>query len=191
MKREPEQDWAKEARGNPQAFARLYDRYFSRLYAYIRYRVGRVQDAEDLTAEVFLRVVREFEHFEWRHEDSFAAWLFRIAHNLVVDFYRENRKPGGLLSLEELPEPQATSPLPEEFILQREAFHRLRRLVGTLAPRRQEVITLKFFGQLRNQDIAEILGLGERTVASHLCRGLRELHQKYVAETQQNAENPR
>ncbi len=190
-KRESEPDWAEQARGSSQTFARLYDRYFPRLYAYITYRVGSIQDAEDLTAEVFLRVVRKFGQFERRHEGAFAAWLFRIAHNLVVDFHRRNGRPTASLSLEDLPEIPAASPHPEEAALQAEAFIRLRRMVATLAPRRQEVIALKFFGQLRNRDIAQILGLDERTVASHLCRGLKELHRKYMSETERNerAEN--
>lgn len=73
--------------------------------------------------------------------------------------------------------------LPEEALRQQETFQHMRELVTTLSPRRQEVITLKFFGGLRNKEIADILNLDERTVASHLSRGLQDLRDKYTAQT--------
>ena len=179
---EQERTLVEKARREPAAFQELYNHYFPKVYAYVNYRVGRVQDAEDLVAETFLRVVEEIGHFEWQYEGSFAAWLFRIAHNSISDFYRRSRRWGEPLSLEELPELQTSTLLPEDVVLQKEKFAHLRRLISTLSPRRQEVITLKFFGGLRNQEIAEVLGLDERTVASHLCRGLEDLHRKYVDE---------
>ncbi|MDY7039876.1 MAG: RNA polymerase sigma factor [Chloroflexota bacterium] len=180
MNPDREQKWVEKARRDPQAFKQLYDHYFPRLYAYVSYRVGRAQDAEDLVAETFLKVAEEIGHFEWRHEGSFAAWLFCIAHNLISNFYRQGQRRKEPLPLEELPELQASTLLPEEAVLQKEKFAYLRRLIGTLSPRRQEVITLKFFGGLRNREIAEVLGLDERTVASYLCRGLEDLHRKCV-----------
>lgn len=179
---EQERTLVEKARREPATFQELYNHYFPKVYAYVNYRVGRVQDAEDLVAETFLRVVEEIGHFEWQYEGSFAAWLFRIAHNSISDFYRRSRRWGEPLSLEELPELQTSTLLPEDVVLQKEKFAHLRRLISTLSPRRQEVITLKFFGGLRNQEIAEVLGLDERTVASHLCRGLEDLHRKYVDE---------
>jgi RNA polymerase sigma-70 factor (ECF subfamily) len=175
-----EREWVEKARRDPQAFKQLYDYYFPRLYAYVSYRVGRVQDAEDLVAETFLKVVEGIERFEWRHEGSFAAWLFRIAHNLISNFYRQGQRREEPLPLEDLPDLQASALLPEDVVLQKEKFAYLRWLIGTLSPRRQEVVTLKFFGGLRNQEIAQVLGLDERTVASHLCRGLEDLHRRYV-----------
>jgi RNA polymerase sigma-70 factor (ECF subfamily) len=177
-----EQEWVERAQRDPQAFKQLYDYYFPRLYAYVSYRVGRVQDVEDLVAETFLKVIEGIERFEWRHEGSFAAWIFRIAHNLISNSYRQGQRREKLLPLEELPELQASTLLPEDVVLQKEKFAYLRRLIGTLSPRRQEVVTLKFFGGLRNQEIARVLGLDERTVASHLCRGLKDLHRAYVNE---------
>ncbi|MBC7250003.1 MAG: sigma-70 family RNA polymerase sigma factor [Anaerolineae bacterium] len=186
----PGREWelVEKARRDPQAFKQLYNHYFPRLYAYVSYRVGRTQDAEDLVAETFLKVVEGIGRFEWRHEGSFAAWLFRIAHNLIGNFYRRSQRREESLPLEELPELQDNTLLPEDAILQKEKFAYLRRLIGTLSPRRQEVITLKFFGGLRNQEIAEVLELDERTVASHLCRGLEDLHRRYVGEFVQTKE---
>ena len=181
---EPEQEQAlvEKARREPAAFRGLYRHYFPRVYAYVSYRVGRAQDAEDLVADTFLRAVERLGEFQWRGEGSFAAWLFRIAHNRASDFYRRGHGAEESVPLDELPELETNDLLPADAALQKEKFAYLRCLLSTLSPRRQEVITLKFFGGLRNREIAALLGLDERTVASHLCRGLRDLHRKYVDE---------
>lgn len=185
---EQERELVKKARQDSMAFRELYSHYFPKVYAYVSYRIGRVQDAEDLVADTFLRVVERLDKFQWRGEGSFAAWLFRIAHNLVNDFYRRGRGSEGSLPLEDLPELEASTLLPADAILQKEKFAYLRRLIGTLSSRRQEIVTLKFFGGLRNKEIAALLGLDERTVASHLCRGLEDLHRQYVDEFVQTKE---
>ncbi len=179
---DPEQERAlvEKARQAPAAFRELYNHYFPRVYAYVSYRVGRVQDVEDLVADTFLRVVERLDEFQWRGEGSFAAWLFRIAHSQVSDFYRRGQGSEELVTLDELPELETNELLPADAVLQREKFAYLRRLIGVLSPRRQEIITLKFFGGLCNKEIAALLGLDERTVASHLCRGVKDLHRQYV-----------
>jgi RNA polymerase sigma-70 factor (ECF subfamily) len=170
-----ERKLVEQARDNPDAFRELYRHYFPRVYAYVAYRVGRVWDAEDLTANIFVKVVESLERFEWRGEGSFAAWIFRIAYSEVSQFYRQRREH---LSLDELPDIQSSALSPDQMVLRKEQFARLRARIGTLSPRRQEIITLRFFGGLRNQEIAAVLGLDERTVASHLSRALEDLQRK-------------
>jgi RNA polymerase sigma factor (sigma-70 family) len=163
---------------NSEAFRKLYQHYFPRVYAYTAYRVGRKQDAEDITAEIFLRVLKSVKNFEHRGEGSFAAWLFRIAYNQCQQFYRvEQRK--STVPLDELPEIASHEMLPDEAFARKEQFSRLQAVLSSLSARRQEIIMLRFFGELRNQEIALVLGLDERTVASHLSRGLEDLQQRY------------
>lgn len=174
-----EATWVDRARHDPQAIRLLYDHYFPRLYAYVSYRVVRIHDTEDLVSEIFLKVIERIESFEWRHKDSFAAWLFRIAHNEIADYYRRQDRQGRPLQIEEISNRGGNQLLPDDLILRNEKFAYVRRLVDTLPTRQQEVITLRFFGELRNQEIAQVLGLRERTVASYLCRGLEKLHDMY------------
>lgn len=162
-------------------FRELYAFYLPKIYAYVSYRVGRVQDAEDLTSSVFLKVVQRMGKFQWRGEGSFAAWLFKIAHDQVVDHHRQHQT-NEVIELENLPELMPSVLLPVEQIVQKEKFAYLRGLIGKLSPRRQEIVTLKFYGGLRNAEIAKVLELDERTVASHLCRALNDLHQMCVNE---------
>lgn len=160
----------------------MYDRYFPRLYAYIRARTEQRQDAEDIVAETFVRVLAGLPHFQWRHNTSFADWVFRIAHNLVSNFHRDRQRRGYTPALHILPEMQTSECTPDEALLHKETEHQLHQRLAVLSPRRREVITLKFFGALRNVEIASILDLDERTVATHLGRGIADLRRQYAEE---------
>lgn len=178
-----EERFIQAAERDPAAFAPLYEYYFPKVYTYVRYRIPANSDVEDIVAEIFLTVIKKLKQFEWRHGNSLAAWLFRIARNRVADFYRGNpRQP---MPIDSLGSHRDSAPLPEDELLRQERLVRLQQLLNTLSSRQQEIITLKFFGQLRNQQIAQILGIDERTVASHLCRGIRELHRKYYLELEE------
>ncbi len=165
----------------PEAFRQLYRHYFPRVYAYVAYRVGRRQDAEDVVAEVFIKVVEGLKRFEYRGAGSFAAWLFRIAHNQVNQFYRE-QQVNQQISLDEIPDIPGDMLSPDQALVRRENFAHLFALITALPPRRQEIITLRFFAGLRNQEIAAVLNLDERTVASHLSRALDDLRSQYEPE---------
>ena len=142
--------------------------------------MGTVQDTEDLVSDTFLKAVENVSRFDYRGMGSFAAWLFRIAHNVVSDFRRQRGRRQEPLSLETVPDIQDSRLSPDNAVVRKEDFAHLRRLIDTLSPRRQEVILLKFFGGLRNREIGQILRLDERAVASHLCRGIEDLHRIYA-----------
>ena len=86
MTLDQEREYIRQARTDLGAFAPIYDHYFPRVYAYVRYRVYDPQDAEDIVADAFLKAAQSLQRFRWRHANSFAAWLFRIVHNLVMDY---------------------------------------------------------------------------------------------------------
>lgn len=163
----------------PEAFRKLYRHYFPRVYAYVAHRVGREADAEDVTSGIFMKVVESVGSFEYRGVGSFSAWLFRIAYNEVQQFYRDTRRVPTDVPLQDTPSLTSRSKTPDEALQAKEQYLRLQEMVETLSPRRREVISLRFFAGLRNQEIAEILDLDERSVASHLSRGLSDLQRKY------------
>jgi RNA polymerase sigma-70 factor (ECF subfamily) len=185
MTPDQEGEYIRQARADPRAFAPLYDHYFPRVHAYVCYRVYDPQDAEDIIADVFLKAIRHLRRFKVRNRHSFAAWLFRIARNRVADYGRQRQRAGIVLEIgDRLAGLADQAPLPEDALAQREAFEQTRALIATLSPRRQEVITLRFYGGLRNYEIARVLGLDERTVAAHLCRAMRDLERRYTAPAQ-------
>src|SRR5579883_1222870 len=90
-----------------EAFGQLYNLYFDRVYRYVRLKVGNPSDAEDLTALVFLSAWRSIHRFSPKHEASFAGWIFRLAHNALVDRYRRSHETISLRSEEHTSELQS------------------------------------------------------------------------------------
>ena len=82
---------AKATEGDRDAYSALYERYVDKIYRYILYKVGDREQAEDLTSQTFLKAWDAIGDYEWRNH-PFGAWLFRIAHNLVVDHHRSRRE---------------------------------------------------------------------------------------------------
>jgi RNA polymerase sigma-70 factor, ECF subfamily len=156
-------------------FRELYPRYVKRIYGYIAYRVGRKQDTEDLVSETFVRALERLNDFKYRGEGSFAAWLFQIAYYVVGEFYREQTKP---VSITETPE---LTPF-EDDLIQKEKFALVQYQLQFLPPRQREVIILKYLGGLRNQEIAEVLQVNEKSISAYLSRGIDTLQAILIAE---------
>ncbi len=166
----------------PDAFREIYGEYFPRLYTYFSYQTERAEDAEDLTSETFLQAVKSLPRFQYRGEGSFGAWLFGIARNRLHRFYRRNGHSPAASPLEDLGDLEVGDPSPEAALLQKESAALIRRLIQRLPARRQEIVLLRFFGGLRNNEIAALLGLDEHTIAAHLYRGLKDLQGLFAVE---------
>ena len=138
---------------DPVALTELYDRYAPKMYTYIYRRVSDAALAEDLTSELFLRMLRAIRNEQaWR--DSFAAWLYRIAHNLVVDHYRR-RPPTPSLPLGEVliaPDDDPAAAVEDTL-----ACERLQAAISCLTPEQQEVLALRFGEGLTARETAQVL----------------------------------
>jgi len=142
------------------AFAQLYEEYFDKIYRYVALRIGDRMEAEDITQQVFLNAIQAISSFKWRGI-PFSAWLFRIAHNRVVDYLRRKAKA-------------ATAPLDESLVAsdddpqliagQRLDIERLLSAARKLTPAQQEVISLRFAGELSIAQVAKIMGKSEGAV---------------------------
>jgi RNA polymerase sigma-70 factor (ECF subfamily) len=162
-----------QAVAEPAAFAAIYDHYFPRVYNYARYRVGDAPTADDLTAQVFERVLVKIG--EYRPERRpFAAWLFAIARNAVNDHLRAQRRHPWL-SLEALRDRASATPPPEEIAERDESRSELLEAVARLSERERELVALKFAAGLTNRTIAELTGLSEGHVGVILYRAVRRL----------------
>ena len=132
--------------------------------------------ADDLVSTIFMRALDHLDTYQEKR-GSFGVWLFRIAHNVVVDHYRNVARPSPL-SLEQA-EPLESSALSvEQRLAQREEVEELLAQVSRLSEREQEIIGLKFGGGLTNRKIATLLGLKENHVAVILYRAMRKLRQR-------------
>jgi RNA polymerase sigma-70 factor (ECF subfamily) len=158
----------------PLDFVALFDTHYPRLYAYIRSQINDRATAEDLTAATFERAFSRSHSYN-PAKGSFATWLFRIGHNLVVDHYAAiSRKPISY-DLAEAVEVPAGDLSPEQQLLRQEQRRLLAETLTTLSERDQEIIQLKFFGRLTNREIAGVMELNEKTVSVIILRALQKL----------------
>ncbi|MGD2162002.1 MAG: RNA polymerase sigma factor [Anaerolineales bacterium] len=165
--------------GDTRAVGRLYDDLFPGIYGFARMRLPTVQDTEDIVSETFLTMVKQLPGFEWKHRGGFEAWVFRILRSKISNFYRANGS-----QTEQVEEARETRTNEnsridvEGVVILGELRASLIDAIKSLQPRQEEVILLRYFGGLRNKDIAEVLGIEERTVSAHLSRGLNLLHDR-------------
>ena len=174
-RRNPEETYINYNFHDPEEFSHIYDEVFPKLFSYVAYRVERKQDAEDIVSKTFLKVVENYHKFENRHPGSIKGWIFKIAHNLIKNYYRNNGRNRIPLSIDEIHNIDNNKKSVHNEVVDREIYLILVKLINNLSPRQAEIIRLKFIGGFRNQEIAEILYLDEHTVAAYLSRGLKTL----------------
>jgi RNA polymerase sigma-70 factor, ECF subfamily len=157
--------------GDQEAVGELYERYVQRIYRYIAYRVPTIGDAEDLTAEVFVKMVESLPSYRFTGA-PFESWLYRIAAARIIDFRRRStRRPQT-----ELSDSMTTDePLPEEELQERQEFETLRNALARLSDEQQSVLILRFVERKSHQEVAQILNKSVSAVKSIQHRTLIEL----------------
>ena len=179
---EEEHALIERAKTEPKAFGMLYESYLDRIYRYVYYRVGNTQDAEDITARVFFKALTHLGSY--RHQGlPFSAWLYRIAHNQVANFHRDNSRYQET-SLESLTLPGEASrqPLPENESADQQELAYLLSLVRDLPAYQRELLILKAVDNLSNQEIAVIMRRSESAIKSLYHRVLRSLRARMEAQ---------
>lgn len=159
--------------GDSEAFSLLYERYVGRIYNYIYYRTGNPVDAEDLTARVFYRALGHISRYRNKGV-PFSAWLYRIAHNLVANWYRDNSRRQEV-PLEGYVETQPAHDHPESSLVANQEREWLLRIIRKQPPERQQLLILKFVEHLSNAEVAIIMGRSEGAIKSLYHRTLLSL----------------
>jgi RNA polymerase sigma-70 factor (ECF subfamily) len=180
-----ERELVRQAQKAPDAFARLYDQYYPKIFGYVLRRSANLEAAQDITSETFLKALGKLWQFRWRNV-SFSSWLYRIATNEVNQYFRkaEYRKS---VSLEELQEqgfellsphdPESELIEAQEKLKRHQDFLEIQERIVQLPAKYQEVITLRFFEKKQIKEIAEILGKREGTIKSLLHRAVEKLRE--------------
>lgn len=172
----------RRAKRDPSAFGALYDRYVDRIYNYVLYRVGDTGDTEDLTARVFQQALYKMPGYEDRGA-PFGAWLYRIAHNLIANWYRDTGRytqvPYETLDSEpdSLDDPETVGDLLAERLM---SNAHITKAIRSLEPDRQALLILKFNQGLSNAEIADVLGRSEGAIKSLYHRTLLNLRELLV-----------
>ncbi len=165
--------------GDGQAFAQLYEENFDRIYRYILLRLGNQAEAEDLSQEVFVKALEAIGSYKWRNL-PFASWLFRIAHNQIVDHMRKQTK----VKEAALDDDNMTSPGEANPALIAEKELEIEELVDgvkKLSPAQREVISLRFGAELSIAEAARVLGKSPGTVKALQYNGIVALRKMLLA----------
>ncbi len=180
-----EKELVRQAQKAPDAFARLYDHYYPRIFGYVLRRTANLEAAQDITSETFLKALGKLWQFRWRSV-SFSSWLYKIASNEINQYYRkaEYRKS---ISLEELQEhgfefmsshdPEGELVEAQEKLKQHQDFLEIQKRITRLPAKYQEVIALRFFEKKQINEIAQILGKKQGTIKSLLHRAIARLRE--------------
>jgi RNA polymerase sigma-70 factor (ECF subfamily) len=163
---------ARALQGDAEAFGDLYERHLDEILRYVFYRVANRFEAEDLTETVFLKAWEALPRFE-SSRVNLRAWLYRIAHNVVVDHYR-TRKATAALSDVPL---RDDHPLPEQQAQAREQNQQLALAIQSLDANLQNVIICRFINGLSHSETAQIMGMREGHVRVLQHRALKKLRQ--------------
>lgn len=164
------------ARDDPIAFESLYTRHVDAIYAYALQRVRDAMAAEDVVSETFYRALENLDRYEWRGV-PFSAWLYRIASNVIAARYR--REPP--VPLEAADEMHDEAVGPEQSLLDGERQRALMAAVDLLPAEQQQAVILRYGHDLRNKEIAYIMGRSEGAVKQLLHRAIGRLQRRLDA----------
>lgn len=175
MAQELDQDILKKARAfDRQALATIYDTYHDPLYAYVYRQVGDVETARDLTADVFDRLLQALQGGSGP-ERQLRPWLYRTAHNGVVDFYRRQAHRNHLPLFESVIDAGDNPAQTTDTLLQ---AAQVRQAISHLTPEQQQVISLKFLSGMSNDETAAILEKPVGAVKALQHRALKALRRR-------------
>jgi RNA polymerase sigma-70 factor (ECF subfamily) len=175
----PDRSLVKQAQqGDREAFGRLYLKYLDGIYRYMYFRVNyHVEEAEDLTEQVFFKAWQSLEKFVI-NKGTFKAWLYRIAHNYLADYHRSRSKHQSV----ELKEQVADQPDLVGEIWRREQSRSLLAAMGQLSEEQQQVVSLRFVEGMTHGEIGQVLGKKEEAVRAMQYRALKRLREELEEE---------
>ena len=158
--------------GDKDAFGIIYDHFFKMIYRYVFFRTDSAE-VEDIVENIFIKSWVNLEKYKDTGA-SFKAWLFRIAHNAVVDHHRRHRK---IMPIEEHIPDEKTESAPQKQTQRNMQAEKVREAISHLEGAYRQVITLKFLSGLSNSEVAEIMGQKEGNIRVLQYRALKKLEE--------------
>jgi RNA polymerase sigma-70 factor (ECF subfamily) len=156
---------------NPQALAAIYDQYAESMYRYLYRLVGDAQQAEDLTSELFMRLL-DVINTRRAPRDQLQGWLYRVAHNLAMDWFREQGKHVDVMLNEEL---TGSGDSLLATVEKRQTHHQLREAIGQLTTGQQQVILLRFGEGLKISEVSRLMGRSQGAIKVLQHRAVKRL----------------
>jgi RNA polymerase sigma-70 factor (ECF subfamily) len=177
------------AKTDSEAFGVLYERHLDRIYKYVYYRVGNAADAEDLTARIFERAIKHIGNYKDQGV-PFSAWLYRIAHNLVANWHRDNSRRT-FVSIDDVSNWIVSDHGPEFATQLMQDKQALLKAISHLPADRQELLIFKFVEQMSNAEIGAIMGRSEGAIKSLYHRTLLALREDMLGPDNQGPSKKR
>ena len=171
-------------RGDVEAFGQLYNISVSQVYRYVAYRVPLPSEAEDLTAQVFLNAWKAIGSYKSLNDKPFVAWLYTIAHNQVVNYYKSKNQTTVFTSIDEAKDLADGNGYnnPDTHSNKLAEYEELREAIWKLPPDQQQVIHLRFVEELSHAEIGRLMGKPEVTVRGILSRAIESLRKSLKRE---------
>ncbi len=157
-------------KGNTKAFGELYDHFFKQIHKYVYYKVSD-EYVDDLVANIFVKSWTKIKKYQ-KQKHPFRSWLFRIAHNTVVDHYRTNKE---FYELEDRIADDNERLNPKLITETKLNGERVQRALRKIGDRYREVVLLKFMNEMSNKEIAEVLKTNETNIRTLQFRALKKL----------------
>jgi RNA polymerase sigma-70 factor (ECF subfamily) len=175
--------FARAKKGEDAAFAEIYNLFFKKIYRFIFFRVGHKEVAEDLAEEVFLKAFSKISSVN--EGNAFEGWVYQIARNLVIDYYRQKKS---IVALEEIENTLEYETNVIDVVNLHEQQKIFLKLLKELGAEQQVVIKLKFFEELENSEIADLLGKNEGAIRVIQHRAIIKLQELIKKSGQQKDE---
>jgi len=181
-----EPDPMTQAKSDPGAFTRLYLRHYDAIFRYCVHRLFERTTAEDIASEVFLKMVENFQTFDG-NERQFRNWLYRIATNAVNEHLRKTTRRSAILTW--VWRGSSKAGVDEGTVADESQGNQavVKKAMLTLKPEYQAIVTMRFFENLKLEEIAEVVGTSAGTVRSQLSRAMEKLR-KHISSAQLNGQ---
>lgn len=160
-------------KGNLAEFTGLYEQYFEKIYRFIYYKTHHQETTEDLTSQTFIKALENIGQFNL-HKGLFSSWLYRIARNKVIDYYRTEKSQFDITGFWDLKSGEKI----EADLENREKLEQVRQYLDKLKPKQREIIVMRIWDGLSYQEIAEILDKKEANCKMIFSRTMRKLREE-------------
>ena len=161
--------------GETESFGEIYELFAQKIYTFIFYKTFHRETAEDLTSQTFISALEGIQSFDIQ-KGSFNAWIYAIARNAVIDFYRTKKS---VKSIDDIFDLASDDDLVAEFKVKSE-FAEIHTALQKISPRQREIILLRIWEGLKFREVAEIVGKSEAAVKMDFARGIQNLKKEVV-----------
>ena len=160
---------------NERIFSDFYEEYYEKVYNYVYFKTGERMNAEDLTCSIIEKVLNNIHRYDGA-VSSMNTWVITIARNHLIDYFRsKSRTEYHFQEGEELEIGDRLTAKPEETVIEAEQSEMIRALLARLTEKEREILVLKFWGGLKNTEIAAQLGMNGSNINVTVFRSLKKL----------------